>query len=243
MAEHRYPPVGSPDRFDQIVRRGRFLRRRRQFGVGAGASGSMAAVALAVVLMTGSPGAPKSHVVADGGEGTSTTVTTTSTTTTTAPPPPEELTVELDAAPDAITVVVTDPAQPVSGDSRQCLTVSLTGSTGDTAEAYACDDIPAVDGVVTVDLPDTRGVLIGCSATITRPQEGTVDLPTELRSTTFTMAPPSTLGAGDYTVDVSVTSGIGDGCAGTGDEAAPGAPITPGATEHSATATTTLTLT
>jgi hypothetical protein len=242
MPERSFPPVDDPARFDRIVQRGRALRRRRQLGVGAGAGSGVAAMALAVVLITGN-GSTSDQVVADGDRRPQVEVTSTTTTTTTPPSPPTELTVELDADPGAITVVITDPAAPVSEDSRQCITVSLEGETGDTAEAYVCDDVPAVDGTIDVDLQSTGGVLINCAASMTRPPpDQPAEYDTELRRSTFTMTPPAGLAAGDYTVSVGATSGIGDGCAGTGDEAEPGGPLGPGATERSVTTSTVVTL-
>lgn len=229
MAEHSFPPLGDPDRFDQIVRRGRFLRRRRHAGIGAGAGGGVAAVALAVLLVSGAGTPSTPQVVAD--DGPSDTTTTTTTTTTIPAPPPDRLVAEVDTTGGVITVAVTDPARPVSGAARQCVSVTLTGASGDTAEATGCDDIPAVDGIVTVELPNTGGVLIGCAAVVEREPAGP-GADTELVSTTFELTPPSDLTPGDYTVEVSATSGVGDGCAGTGDEAAPGAPVSPGLGEH-----------
>lgn len=239
--QRKYPPIDDPARYDRIVERGRSMRRRRQLGVGAGTGGSVAAVALAVVLITGGGGgADRSELVADG-DAVDETTTTSTTTTTTTPPPPDELTVQVDATADRITVEVIDPELPVSDDSQQCVTVSLMGDTADSAEATGCDDIPAVDGVVTVDLPATGGVLIGCSAALEQPDpNASLDLDTELRATTFELTPPAGLAPGTYTVEVQVASGIGDGCHGTGDEAPVGEPLAPGATERSTSTTATI---
>lgn len=249
MSAHRppsrdrsFPAVGDADRFEQIVRRGRTLRRRRRAGIAAGSGGGVAAVAVAVVLLTGGSPRPDQSVVADQN---GTPIETTTTTTTTAPPQPtvpDALTVEVDADPDQITVVVTDPRAPVAEDSRQCVTVSLLGDRGDTAEATACDDIPAVDGVVTVDLPSTDGALIGCAATLVNPSDSAVDFATELRSTTFALPIPADLDPDTYSVEVGATSGIGDGCVDTGDEAPASGPFAPGATETATRATATFTL-
>jgi hypothetical protein len=235
--QRSFPPLDDPDRFDRIMRRGRTLRRRRQFGMGAGAGGGVAALALAVIVMTGTGPAPQEQLVADSDQLPAAQTTSTTTTTTTLPPPPDEMTLEVEASAEAITVVVTDPAQPVSDYSRQCIIVSVEGSGGATAEAYACDDIPAVDGVVSVDLPDTDGAQISCAATITR-NPGIEESPTRLRSTTFRLVPPATLPPGSYNVTVGAASGLGDGCPGTGDEAEPGGPVSADASEHAAVATT-----
>jgi hypothetical protein len=234
--QRSFPPLDDPDRFDRIVQRGRTLRRRRQFGMGAGASGGVAALALAVVVMTGTGSAPQEQLLADADQLPTVQTTSTTTTTTTLPPPPDEMTLEVEASAEVITVVVTDPAQPVSDGSRQCITVSVEGPGSATAEAYACDDIPAVDGVVSVDLPATGGVQVSCAATSTR-NPGIEELPTRLRSTTFRLVPPATLPSGSYDVRVGAASGLGDGCPDTGDEAEPGGPVSPEASEHAAVAT------
>jgi len=236
--QRRFPAVDDPSRYDRIVERGRQLRRRRQLGLGAGAGSSVAAVAVAVALLTGGGGQDRAEIVADGDDERGTTTTTT--TTTTSLPPPDELSVRVDATAERITVEVVDPHAPVVDGARQCVTVSMAGDTADTAEATGCDDLPEVDGVVPVELPSTGGVLIGCSATLERSEEGAgAEVPTELRATTFELEPPD-LAAGTYTVEVQVASGVGDGCHGTGDEAGPGQPPTPGAMEHSTRVTATV---
>jgi hypothetical protein len=231
-----YPTIDDPARFDRIVQRGRSIRRRRQRGVGAGAGGSVAAVALAVVVLTGGT-TPDSNIVADGDRDPA-----AETTTTTAAPPPT-LTVDVGVDGGALLVDVHDPAQPVSDASRQCVLVSVTGPDNVTAEGYGCDDVDAVGGAVPVELAATDGVMIGCAATVTPPDpEAPQTYPTADVSTSFSLAVPADLPAGEYRVDVSVTSGIGDGCAGTGDEAEPDAPAGGSTTEHAASASATLDL-
>ena len=246
MAERRkFPSLDDPTRFDAIVGRGRALRRRRQLGVGAGAGGGVAAVALAVVMVTGSGGTGdriQRDIVADDDKVEAVETTTTTTTTVAPAPPPTEFVAAVRTEGDQITVELIDPAQPASEEARQCVLVTLEGAAGAT-EAYSCDDVPAVDGVTPVDLPNTDGVLIGCAGQTLNP-EGLppVEYETELASTTFSMKVPSDLAPGEYTVRVDATSGIGDGCAGTGDEAAPGAPAAAGAAEYTASATATITV-
>lgn len=243
MAERRkFPPLDDPARFDAIVGRGRRLRRRRQIGVGAGAGGSVAAVALAVVLVTGNGGGGdriRHDIVADDDQLEAVETTTTTTTTTVPAALPSEFTAQVEVDGDELVVTLTDPAQPASGDSKQCVYLTLEGSTGAT-EVVACDNMaPAVDGEIPVEVPNTDA-LIGCAATLdpARP----VPEETEPKSTTFRMTVPSDLAPGEYSVTVSATSGIGDGCAGTGDEAEPGTAPAPGAAEYTAEATTTITL-
>ena len=246
MAERRkYPSLDDHTRFDAIVGRGRALRRRRQLGVGAGAGGGVAAVALAVVMVTGSGGTGdriQRDIVADDDKIEAVESTTTTTTTTAPAPPPTEFVAEVRTDDDQITVELIDPAQPDSEDSRQCVLVTLDGGAAGATEAYACDDqAPPVDGVVPVDLPNTDGVMIGCAATQVNPAMPIGD-GTRFTSTTFSMTVPSDLAPGEYSVTVDATSGIGDGCAGTGDEAAPGAPAAAGAAEYTASATATITV-
>jgi hypothetical protein len=239
----KFPSLDDPTRFDAIVGRGRSLRRRRQFGMGAGAGGGVAAVALAVVMVTGTGGnggPTEQEIVADDDKVEVVETTVAPTTTTTLPAPPTEFVAEVEADGDEITVTLTDPAQPVSEDSRQCVLVTVEGAGGLT-EVLGCDDVPAVDGVVTLDVPPDDGVQIGCAATIFNPALPVGD-ETQLKSTTFSMKVPADFAAGDYSVQVEATSGLGDGCAGTGDEAEPGAPASPGASEYATSASTTITV-
>lgn len=244
MAERRkFPSLDDPARFDAIVGRGRSLRRRRQLGVGAGAGGGVAAVALAVVMVTGSGGSAdrlQRNIVADDDKVEA--VETTTTTTTTAPPElPSEFVVDLTTEGDEITIELIDPAQPVADDSRQCVMVTLDGGAAGATEVWACDEAPPVDGVTTVDLPNTESTLVGCPAAINRDPAPIGD-ETRTKSTTFSMKVPADLAPGEYSVTVSATSGVGDGCAGTGDEAEPGAPAAPGAAEYEADDSTTITV-
>lgn len=240
MAERRIPPypsIDDPARYDRIVQRGRSMRRRRQFGVGAGAGGSVAAVALAVVMLTGGTD-PTSDVVADGDR--EPVVETTTTTTTTLPP--TELTVEVGVEGDTLLVDVHDPAQPVAEDSRQCVLVTVTGPDGATAEGYGCDDVEAVDGVVPVEVATNDGIMIGCAASLLPPVADPEEYPTAEARTLFEATMPDELPAGAYQVELSVTSGVGDGCAGGGDQAEPGALPVSGAAEHATSTIVTLDL-
>lgn len=223
-----YPPVGSDDRFDQIVRRGRSLRRRRQLGVGAGAGGALAAVALAVVLVTGGSDSPDQPLVADAPD----TDDTTTTTTTTAPPTdPDEMTVTVVEVDGSTRIVVEDPEQPQGELAQQCVLVTLHDSDEAeggpaVAEGYTCDDLPPGEAGVPLPVFLTGGVEIGCASSMTN-EPPAADRPTAAVTTTFAVD-VGAVPAGEYRMEVSATSGIGDGCAGTGDEV-------PGGTERSAT--------
>lgn len=234
---HSYPPVGDPNRLDAIVQRGRSLQRRRQYGAaGAGAGGALAVVLVAVLVFGGSSGGRSSdndQLLAD--DGTTTTVETT-TTTTTAPAP--EMTVELVQGPPA-QIVVDDPAQPVGEGTQQCLTVAAyepdtTPADGalPVAEGTVCAPGLSTDGQADlalvpstsseagpgVDLggtPDPSGgrTEINCAASVVQPAPDAV-ASTETRPgrTAFTISAPD-LAPGQYRMEVSAVSGIGDGCA------------------------------
>ena len=244
MAERRkFPPLDDPARFEAIVGRGRALRRRRQLGVGAGAGGGVAAVALAVVMVTGGGGGAdriQHDIVADDDKVEAVETTTTTTTTTAPAAPPSEFVVELDTDGDEVTIDLIDPAQPDSEDSRQCVQVTIDGPDG-VREVRGCDDVPAVDGAIALDVPPASGVEIGCAASAVNPALPVTD-ETHQKSTTFSMRMPSDLPSGEYSVKVDATSGIGDACAASGDEADPGAPAAPGAAEYDASAETTITV-
>lgn len=239
----KFPSLDDPTRFDAIVGRGRALRRRRQLGVGAGAGGGVAAVALAVVMVTGSGGAGdrlQHDIVADDDK---VEAVETTTTTTTAPPAlPTEFVAQVETDGDELTIELIDPAQPDSENSKQCVMVTLDGGAAGATERWACDnEAPPVDGVTTVDLPNTGGTLVGCPGSLNRDVEPIGDT-TRTKSTTFSMKVPADLAPGEYSVTVDATSGVGDGCAGTGDEAAPGAPAAAGAAEYQASDEATITV-
>lgn len=220
MADRRppsYPPVGDDARYDRIVARGRSLRRRRQLTGVAGAGGALAVVALVATMAVSLGSDPSSDA-----EETFAEPPTTSTTTTTLP---DELTIDvLDASP--LQIVVTDPEQPVGvgvEESEQCLGVVVyadeaTMDSGGfaTHEGWACGkgdgDAAAVPLRVTeIDptAPELGGANVGpCGVTISNSEPETSG--TALGKTTFTL---TTLPAGSHWVELSVVSGIGDGCA------------------------------
>ena len=244
MAERRkFPPLDDPARFEAIVGRGRTLRRRRQLGVGAGAGGGVAAVALAVVMVTGSGGGAdriQHDIVADDDKVEAVETTTTTTTTEAPRALPSEFVAEIETAGDELTITLIDPAQPESEDSKQCALVTIDGPDG-VREIYGCDDVPAVDGAITLDVPPASDVQIGCAAIVYNTAVPVSD-ETRLKSTTFSLKVPSTVPRGEYSVTVAATSGVGDTCAGTGDEATPGEPPAAGAAEYEAYEETTITV-
>ena len=177
-----YPPVGAPDRLDQIVRRGRSLRRRRQAGMAAAGTGgtlAVAALVLSAVAVFGG-GDPDGGVIAD--ESAPTVVTTT-----TVPEDPDEMTVQIVAGPP-VRVVTVDPAQPVGKGTRQCLEVMAYPAESSTEamatyEGWDCRpgtgsgavDIPLrqtapADGGVQIDPEVEPGTSVGgCAQAVDRP--------------------------------------------------------------------------
>ncbi len=212
-----FPPVGDPDRLDAIVRRGRSLRRRRQLGAAGAGLGGTLAVVLAVTLALGSGGGSTDpDIVADD------PTSSTTTTTTTLPPMPSTLTVTVESGSPA-TIVVADPAQPAGSTTTQCVTVTLYGPTTDTGdpaaapfagEGTACAPGSSLNGTGVVDIRPAgpQLVQIGCAAVVKSPPPADVasDAVAPGR-TTFRLSAPD-LAAGEYTVDASAVSGLGDGC-------------------------------
>lgn len=228
-----FPPVGDPDRLDAIVRRGRSLRRRRQLGTaGAGVGGTLAVVLAVVLVLGGGGGTTDPNIVAND----PTSSTTTTTTTTTTPQMPPELTVSVNAGPPA-TILVEDPAQPVGDTTKQCVTVTVFGplvegvdpadqpvagegtqcAAGLSMNGSAVLDIrsatAAAPGEIQIDpVPGGAPDLIGCAAVIERPplEDVTSDAVAPGRSTFRISAPDLT--PGEYRLEVSAVSGLGDGC-------------------------------
>lgn len=208
MTEHRsFPPPDQADaRFDAVVRRGRALRRRRQIGAGAGAGGVLALAAVAVIVATGgSGGDPDSGVVADS------PTTTTTTTTTTLPPADPQITLEQVDGVIVVGVSDDDAAGTSSIPARQCVTLRLVDGEGPAvSEATGCTDEVAADAIRV--LYPSGGVEIGCAATVVNGPGAEPVVETPL-SSTFRFQPDASVPVGDYTVEVTAVSGIGDGCA------------------------------
>ena len=226
-----FPPVGDPDRLDAIVRRGRSLRRRRQLGTAGAGVGATLAVVLAVSLVLGGGGGTTDpNLVAD--DPTSSTSTTTTSTTT--PPMPPELTVTVSSGPPA-TILVEDPAQPAGATTKQCVTVTAFGPLVDGAdpadqpvagEGTQCAAGTSLNGSAVLEVhpatgaepggvqidPGSGPTLIGCAAVIERPPAEDVnsDAVAPVRSSFRISAPELT--PGEYRIEVSAVSGLGDGC-------------------------------
>lgn len=219
MAEHSYPPVGDPDRFDRIVSRGRSMRRRRQAVTGLGTAGILSVVAVGVLALTGTDGGP-TGVIAD--DNTIDPVPTTESTTTTEPAPVfDEMTVTVEPGADRTTIVVFDPEQIAVDDAMQCVVVTITDDAGDeVANGHGCNAGPGDQAPtdVTVDVVVPELAISACAPFVTRadPDEPT---PTATRRATSTFAfDTPELEPGAYTVAVAAVSGRGDGCPGTSDE-------------------------
>ena len=222
---HSYPPVGDPDRLDAILRRGRFLRRRRQMTIGAGAGSAMAATVAAVVLLTGLPGGGSDDGLVADQPATTTTVAPTSTETTvdeddtsstTTTTSPDGLSVDVDATSTPVAVRVDDPAQPVfvtgRPEAHQCLLVTVRDGAGaPVAEGRGCHFANDPTTVVQVLLPQDQA-FIGCAAVAERPAPDEVT--TAAASSEFRVELPVDLAAGTYDLEVQAASGIGDGCPG-----------------------------
>lgn len=221
-----FPPVGDDSRLDAIVSRGRSLRRRRQLGVGAGASGAVAATALAVLLLTGAPAQNDEQLFANQEPAPLESASTTTTT------PSNEMTVRIDTRTTPIRILITDPARPVAANqdetAQQCVLATLRNSSGvAVAGAFACTPgelagSPAASSEPTVSseplplqaIDPQNGTQIGCAAQVSR-VDATIEHTTESVSSSFQLSTPASLTAGDYELDVSGVSGIGDGCEGT----------------------------
>jgi hypothetical protein len=206
-----YPPVGDPDRLDEIMRRGRALRRRRQLGVGAGAGGAAVAVLAAVLLVTG-PADTDRGVVADGDRDE---VATTTSTTTTSLPEVMQARIDEDAG-GALTVTVLDPRQPALDASLQCVTVTVLDAAGElAASGHGCNDGPgdATAVPVTVTPVDPMLAVSACAPSIAPADPDAPTPDTRLAVSTFELVGPE-LPPGTYTVEVDATSGRGDGCPG-----------------------------
>jgi hypothetical protein len=220
MAErgpHQYPPVGDTDRLDAILRRGRFLRRRRQLGVGAG--GTMAAVAVVAVLITAWPaGSSTDSMIAD--EDTSTTTTTEPTTTastTVDTPAPDGMQVTIDASGSTIHVSVVDPEQPVplptDDPARQCVLVGVTDGDGQpVAEGWECDAGTTAPTPLQLTPAGPADATIICPAQTTRVDPA--ERQTGYAESAFEVGLPAGLAPGSYELTVEAASGLGDGCAG-----------------------------
>lgn len=225
-----FPPVGDPDRLDAIVRRGRSLRRRRQLGTAGAGVGATLAVVLAVSLVLGGGGGTTDpNIVAD--DPTSSTTTTTTTT----PPMPPELTVTVSSGPPA-TILVEDPAQPAGATTKQCVTVTVFGPLVDGGDAAAqpvagegtqCAaglsmngsavlEIGAATGAepggVQIDPDPLTPTLVGCAAVVERPAPEDVNSDAVAPGRSTFRISAADLPPGEYRVEVSAVSGLGDGC-------------------------------
>lgn len=211
-----YPPVGAPDRLDQIVRRGRSLRRRRRAGMAAaGTGGTLAVVALVMAAFTvfGSGGSDDG-VVADDPEPT--VVTTTSSTTTVLALEPGELGVAVKDGPP-VQVEVRDPEQPVGEGTQQCLEVAVfpAGSSRESVPVFRGQGCRPGTGTEFLDIellpaPPDGSDLMACAPALERPSATTPEDPeTASGTTTFTLGE---LPTGEYRLLLEANSGIGDGC-------------------------------
>jgi len=210
---HSFPPLGDPTRYDAIVSHGRSLRRRRQIGLGAGASGAVAATAMAVLLFTGSPAGRGESIYADD-NGVETT--TSSTVSSTAPiAPTTEMTIRVDPGAGSARIIVTDPAQPVptavDEPARVCVLATISDTSGlALAEGFSCNDGSSTDSAAALDIR-VIGAQVGCAAQAVRVDP--IDRTTQPVTATFDAAVPAELPAGEYELTVEAVSGIGDGCA------------------------------
>lgn len=112
-----------------------------------------------------------------------------------------------------VEITVTDPATPVveGAEVRQCVTVTLAGPA--VVEAYACSPVGSGTDVepVAAQLSSPGDPVIGCAATVSATAAGassTLDA-----TSRFVVVPGAALPPGGYDVEVSATSGSGDGCA------------------------------
>lgn len=190
----------------------------------AGTGGTLAVAALvlsAVAVFGGGDADP--NVVAD-----DPTTTTTAVTTTTVAEDPNAMTVQIEAGPP-IRVEVVDPAQPVGEGTQQCLEVMAypAGEGTDAPASYEGWDCrpDTGSGAKEVELrstADAGGVQIdpevdpvpsvgGCGQSVERYNPDAIASTGEAPgSTDFTLGglPP-----GEYRLEVTANSGIGDGCA------------------------------
>lgn len=209
-----YPGVGDPARFDEIVRRGTSMRRRRRLATGAGAGGAVAVVALGVLLVTG-PGSDTEGIVADRDD-----VAPVEETTTTAPVLPAEMTVSVEVSDEVVEATVVDPAQPEVDDAKQCVVVVATAAGTTVATGYACNEAPG-DGPstdVALDPVSPELEISPCAPQIERVDPDAA-VPTGSRpATTSFRIDIGALGVAVDEVAVEAVSGRGDGCPTTSPE-------------------------
>lgn len=210
-----YPPVGDPDRFDEIVRRGSSLRRRRRLATGAGAGGALAVLAIGAVVAIGIGGDDGADVVADQDD-----VAPVVETTTTAPALPAEMTVTLEREGDTVLARVVDPAQPEVDDAQQCVVVVASAGGTEVASGFTCNGVPG-DGprtAVPLDPIDPEVRISDCAPQVTRIDPSEVTPSGTRPATTVFEVRLGDLDVAADSVSVEAVSGRGDGCAGTASE-------------------------
>lgn len=218
-----FPPVGSDDRFDAIVSKGRRMRHRRQ-ALNAATTGSVVAacIALAVVFGGSNKPAKSDQVFANEGQKNS------SSTTVPQPGPPDEMRVTVSHNGDAVEVEVDDPRMPIPTDpqsigdtsyrTQQCVLVSLVDEVGQpAAEGFDCREFPSEGsdpGTQTTSqsfkLSVSDGLSVGCAAAEERIDAVTTE--NQRVRSKFSAELPSGLPAGRYQLTVEAVSGFGDGC-------------------------------
>lgn len=248
-----YPPVGSPDRLDEIMDRGAGMRRRRRM-VGVTSAGVMGVACLVLVMTLGAGLEPSTRNVATAADGaTNGQVLDETPEPTTPAEPPEFVSFAFDETSGELRIDVHDPETPTPVDRsvldatsyevQQCVLVTLT-RTGDgdpyEAEAFACRQVvtgttvPSTTAAAWTTTPfelvDATEVAVGCPA-IEERFDAPVQMTTTAAQTRFvTSLVPSSAGlpAGEYSITVAATSGFGDGCPGGGamtDDATSGAQV------------------
>lgn len=238
-----YPPVGSPDRLEEIMDRGSGMRRRRRI-LGATSAGLMGIACVALVIALGGV-SPNTQKVATASDDTSTQNApetnppgqeTTLSTLPTVPTPVENLpflSVEIDEGIHEMRININDLETPTPADPtilettsfgvQQCVLVALNRtSEGDPleTEGFWCRSVepgvPEAAARVPVELNSPSDVSVGCAAFEER-FEGPIEMTTTGASTEFVASiSDADLPAGDYSVRITAVSGFGDGCPGDG---------------------------
>lgn len=193
------------------------LRGRLPWVLGAIAVGIIAAVVIVSVASgdddeSADPGSTGDTVdiATDGGEGATASEDTPSDQGATTIPEvdiegPFDVVLEPGAG-GVLHVDVADPATPaLDGAAQHCVLVTLDGPAS--VEAYGCTDGVAPGELV---LSEPGAPLVGCAAVATRSDPS---VPESVSSTSqFDISPAAELPPGDYDVEATVITGVGDGC-------------------------------